>query len=456
MEYLNDEMDELFRKAGENYPLKTTDSDWDAVLGRLHADAEPAAPDAVNKKNRRRNLLWLLLLIPFGLFGLIYFSGTKKDRTATGQAAKRSAPARPASPAGKPGSEVPDDNPNPGDPSRSRSTAAFSDHTLTKNDPAGRQAAGAGTLLHTSSAPATGERPRTGNSSGTQAHAAGEAPDIQAAGQDPAVSGSAAGAQTAETAGAGTRTTADSGTVSPDSGSTAAAQHGQPATAQSVPAVKNQADPGNTEQAVRKKEIRRSQEKGIYLGLAGGPDLSTVKFQSVKRTGYSIGLLAGYRFNRHIAVETGLFWDKKQYYSDGKYFDKQRTGIPGSVDIHDIDGNCNMFELPVKLIYDFSFTRKGRFLAAAGLSSYFMKKENYVYTADGYGPGWSRMVSYRNSGNDLFSILQLSAGYEYNWGRIGQVRIGPYISIPLSGVGIGSLPISSAGLQVGVSLPLGK
>jgi hypothetical protein len=282
---------------------------------------------------------------------------------------------------------------------------------------------------------------------------------MQAAGaprQDPAVTGSKAGTQTAEAAGTGTKTTADSGTASPDSGSTVAAQHEQPVTERSAPAVKNQADPGNTEQAARKKETRRSQEKGIYLGLAGGPDLSTVKFQSVKRTGYSIGLLAGYRFNRHIAVETGLFWYKKQYYSDGKYFDKQRTGIPGSVDIHDIDGNCNMFELPVKLIYDFSFTRKGRFLAAAGLSSYFMKKENYVYTADGYGPGWSRMVSYRNSGNDLFSILQLSAGYEYNWGRIGQVRIGPYISIPLSGVGIGSLPISSAGLQVGVSLPLGK
>jgi len=39
MEYLDDEMDDLFRKAGEQYPLKTSDSDWDAVLGRL----QPAA-----------------------------------------------------------------------------------------------------------------------------------------------------------------------------------------------------------------------------------------------------------------------------------------------------------------------------------------------------------------------------------------------------------------------------
>ena len=41
MEYLNDEMDDLFRKAGEHYPLKTSDSDWDAVLGRL----QPAEGD---------------------------------------------------------------------------------------------------------------------------------------------------------------------------------------------------------------------------------------------------------------------------------------------------------------------------------------------------------------------------------------------------------------------------
>ena len=28
-------MDDLFRKAGDLYPLKTTESDWDGVLGKL-------------------------------------------------------------------------------------------------------------------------------------------------------------------------------------------------------------------------------------------------------------------------------------------------------------------------------------------------------------------------------------------------------------------------------------
>jgi len=35
MEHLENDMDDLFQKAGELYPLKTTGSDWDAVAGKL-------------------------------------------------------------------------------------------------------------------------------------------------------------------------------------------------------------------------------------------------------------------------------------------------------------------------------------------------------------------------------------------------------------------------------------
>ena len=33
--------------------------------------------------------------------------------------------------------------------------------------------------------------------------------------------------------------------------------------------------------------------------------------------------MAGYRFNKHFAIETGLLWDKKFYYTEGKYFTAQ-------------------------------------------------------------------------------------------------------------------------------------
>ena len=56
-------------------------------------------------------------------------------------------------------------------------------------------------------------------------------------------------------------------------------------------------------------------------------DLSSVKFQSVKQAGFSLGFLAGYRLSKKFSIETGLLWDKKYYYSVGEYFDTEKRHI---------------------------------------------------------------------------------------------------------------------------------
>jgi hypothetical protein len=48
-----------------------------------------------------------------------------------------------------------------------------------------------------------------------------------------------------------------------------------------------------------------------------------------------------------------------------------------------------------------------------------------------------------------FSIVNLSAGFEQHIGKIGNLRLEPYVRIPLSGIGTGKLPILSAGLNIG-------
>jgi hypothetical protein len=80
MEHVNNDMDDLFRKAGELYPLKTSGSDWDGVLGKLREDISGVTGSqpglhAQENRNKRRWLL-LLLLIPIGISSLVYFSGS--------------------------------------------------------------------------------------------------------------------------------------------------------------------------------------------------------------------------------------------------------------------------------------------------------------------------------------------------------------------------------------------
>src|SRR5688572_7004546 len=63
MQHLNDDMDELFRKAADEYPLNTGTPDWNKVAQGL---AEEHVPEPPVKKTYRR-YTWLLLLLPLGL-----------------------------------------------------------------------------------------------------------------------------------------------------------------------------------------------------------------------------------------------------------------------------------------------------------------------------------------------------------------------------------------------------
>ncbi len=106
-----------------------------------------------------------------------------------------------------------------------------------------------------------------------------------------------------------------------------------------------------------------------------------------------------------------------------------------------------MFEIPLDFRYDFAFGKNHGFFARAGLSSYLNMKENYAFL---YADTTSRNKSF-NGPSNIFSIIQLSAGYEYAIGEKTKIRIEPYIKIPLAGVGTGSMPISSAGIYFGIT-----
>jgi hypothetical protein len=84
MEHVNNDMDDLFRKAGDLYPLKTSESDWDNVLGKLQdknfGNQTGISGLPVRADRKKRRWLFLLLLIPVSLGGLFYFSASKKEQ----------------------------------------------------------------------------------------------------------------------------------------------------------------------------------------------------------------------------------------------------------------------------------------------------------------------------------------------------------------------------------------
>lgn len=205
----------------------------------------------------------------------------------------------------------------------------------------------------------------------------------------------------------------------------------------------------------KKKEAKAQtqQQQGFYAGLSGSFDMSTVKLQRIEKTGYGLQVLAGYRFSTHLSAETGVGWSSKNYYSTGKYFDKKKANIPDAVEIYFSNGNCKMLEIPVSLKYDFAIHKKSSLFATAGLSSYFMKKENYFYHGNYRSNNMSWVYDttryYKNSGNNLLSVIDLSIGYQLQINKHSTLRIEPYLKLPLHGIGIANMPITSTGISVG-------
>jgi hypothetical protein len=458
MERLENDMDDLFRKAGELYPLKITESDWDGVAGKLQEAKfgdEQTIPGANNiGTGNKRKWLFLLFLIPLGLAGLIYSSGIARKHS--GSAAMLTVKSNPlpitgsvakGSPAKKAGLSNRADQNQSADNETVRSAVIKSSDNKTFRAPAptpkapatNRIARGHSGLINLTGVKTTENRGSYVNqkSKYSAAHRVNivksEDPGSKISNENPDPSNF-------------NKETFQNQLAKPLS-LTAVSNTGN-ISVHGVPIRGNTTTlPENLKGSVKDADVKSA--KGFYVGLLVGPDLSAVKFQSVKQLGFSLGAKVGYRFNRRLSVETGLLWDKKYYYSKGEYFDKSDAGL--QFDILNLEGSCNMFEIPLAVRYDFSTHKNHNFFIKGGLSSYLMKKENYSYNAEGvYGP-WQGDSTYYNSTNSIFSIVQLSAGYEFAVGKKTNISFEPYVKIPLHGIGIGDMPISSAGLYIGIT-----
>ena len=44
MQFVNDDMDDMYRRAAEEYPLKTDSGDWNKVLEKMQSDGKEKIP----------------------------------------------------------------------------------------------------------------------------------------------------------------------------------------------------------------------------------------------------------------------------------------------------------------------------------------------------------------------------------------------------------------------------
>ncbi|MEO7293013.1 MAG: porin family protein, partial [Ginsengibacter sp.] len=192
---------------------------------------------------------------------------------------------------------------------------------------------------------------------------------------------------------------------------------------------------------------------GFYYGLLLGAEVNTVKNQDMKKVGFDIGLIGGYRFNKHFSAETGVLFSQKYYTTAGKYFSRKEIGsmMPAGMKVIEVKGASNVVEIPVHLRYDIVNKKKSRFFSSAGFSSYILTKESNKYYTSLNGTDYIMYGTYKNNPSYFAASLDLAVGYEKNFGKKSNIRFQPYVQLPIKGIGVGNLKVTSAGVHIAIT-----
>ena len=422
MQNQDNHMDELFRKAAEHYPLKTGDSNWDDIAPALTGNpfATPVAGKQTPANKNFKRLLPLLFLLIAGGATTMFFLNNKKEKPTYSSGKVVQVENLLNEKTGNMVSTI--QNKPTGEINYSKSiTANNTIHTvkinklinpvlenIVRNGPISNSTINVDDIINN---PSTEIAVKNSNE---KTEAVNETPPALIITKN-------------ETSPAETKQT--SNTLIEKENKTAVA---------TTPVIKNKAQ----------------KQKGLYAGIIIGAGFSEVKNQGLTKPGLELGLRAGYQFNKTLAVETGFLFARKYYYSDGKYFNMNKVSpaMPAGMQVLSLNGSSAVFEIPVKLKYNILLKNNANFFSTAGLTSYIMTKEKNNYLALINGSKQNITSTYKQANRYFAAAIDLSVGYEFNIQKNKNLRIEPYLQIPLKGIGVGIMPVTSTGLHIGYSL----
>ncbi|HEY0355124.1 MAG TPA: hypothetical protein VGC29_02905, partial [Flavisolibacter sp.] len=366
MQFVNNDMDEMMRRAAENYPLDTGGADWNKVFGALQEkEDEPVVPP----RDRKGRWLWLLLLLPLGLICNRFIYNGQGEKTALTED-MRALPQAPVQPGqGKDGSVRNEE---------SRSMGIPAGEVNDQQSPAGAGRPGSRINIPQDQS-ITGSYHKNTGTDLTASNKDREAvyKQEQNAGGYRKFDNFNTGRKKIITASQPNMVEANQSMVVNSSMERAMAEYLRNGRYQKQERAMISEDlfnplPGLFDSLAEKnrKPEERVKVKNFYAGIMTGVDATTVKFQKVESAGFDYGVLLGYRFHTRWSVEAGAFRDKKVYYSDGKYYNTSGIYLPPNTEITYVSGTCYMWEIPLNVKYDLSTGARSSWFSTLGLSSY--------------------------------------------------------------------------------------
>lgn len=187
----------------------------------------------------------------------------------------------------------------------------------------------------------------------------------------------------------------------------------------------------------------RERLRRMSLGVFGSPDFSSVAYLKITKPGIALGIFTEYHFTKRWTVFLGVIRTSKIYSSPSHMYNATGSYWNKKNDADRIDGSCMILDVPINIKYHPIVREKDAAFLSTGLSSYFMREQEYSFVySDNRSTTWS---DYENE-NYYFGVLNLSIGYERFLTRSFSVQVEPFVKIPMSKIGDGEIKLLTTGM----------
>ncbi|MBX6379307.1 MAG: hypothetical protein IRZ01_01310 [Thermoflavifilum aggregans] len=197
-------------------------------------------------------------------------------------------------------------------------------------------------------------------------------------------------------------------------------------------------------------DFRRLPPYRWTFGILTGPAWAKLPDASAGYSSFAAGWMLNLQLIPRLHLETGMILSQANY--NGTANDYHMPFTPEEREnIKAIQAACKITDVPLNVQWDILSRARQRVFVGAGVSSYFMRKEDYHYTYKRYMPGYPWHVSLSNVNEHFFAIGNLSAGFEQYIGPRFSLQAEPYFKLPLSGIGYGQAKLQSFGIWLSIN-----
>ncbi|MEO6720934.1 MAG: porin family protein [Ferruginibacter sp.] len=410
MQDVENDMDDLFQRAAQDYPLKPGKEDWQSVYDRIKDESNEPAPALPLRKKRNTIVTVLATLLVLSLASLVALHqyDTSKSRipqsSATKQAGEKPLPSELATIPGSDPENIKDSEPLTGSPVQKDALIEAGNDVM--QQPSKKSANTKYAASHSSTFPA-------GSTVSIYADPVTQEIENQASIEkiSPAV--------------------ISFGQL---------VQHETTVSRVNLPAAVT---------ATKKNKPLVSSSR-LYAGIVAGVGFNKGKSMKFNTKGFNYGFIAGYQLSNRIALESGLIVNNPNYVSKGEYFNmsKMAATMPAGMVINNLESNTTLLEIPLKIKYDVVKKNNAALFITGGISSYIITRETNNYNISMNGQPDKMTGIYADKSYEIPAAIDLSVGYQKRVSSFLNIRVEPFLKIPIQGIGVGNLPVTSAGLQV--------